>query len=48
MGMNEMIDTVRAIVRDSNNVVILSGLKLMQESGLKGVREDEQIWVYTR
>ncbi len=43
MGMNEMIDTVRAIVRDSNNVVILSGLKLMQESGLKGVREDEQI-----
>lgn len=43
IGMNEMIDAVRGIVRDSNNVVILSGLKLMQESGLKGVREDEQI-----
>lgn len=44
IDMNQMIDTVRGIVRDSNNVVVLSGLKLMQESGLKGIREDEQTY----
>lgn len=41
MGAIIMIDTVRGMIKDSNNVVIISGMKLMEESGLLDIRDQE-------
>lgn len=37
-----MLDKVRGIIKDSNNVVIISGMKLMEESGLLDIRDQEK------
>lgn len=39
-----MIEIVRGLIRDCNQIVILSGLKVMQEAGLHGVLQEERAY----
>lgn len=47
-GVLVMLDTVRKIIRDSNNIVIISGMKLMEESGLADIKNQENCFEIER
>ncbi len=42
--MDELINRARRILKDSNNVVVLSGVKLMEETGLTDLRAEKKAY----